>query len=92
MEQSKTYSAVGTTEQPKTYSAVASSRPDERDLSRIAGQWDTHLDVTISRPTVQTSGPTQDVPAWEAARYWSELPPATSPETVIVQAGVTSWS
>jgi hypothetical protein len=55
-------------EQPKTYSAVAVSHPDERDLSHLAGLWDTHLEVTISQPAVLTSGPPQVVPAWEAAR------------------------
>jgi hypothetical protein len=77
-------------EQPKTYSAVAVSHPDGHDLSRIAGQWDTHLDVTISRPTVLTSGPAQVEPAWEAERQWREIPPATPPATVIVPAGITN--
>jgi hypothetical protein len=79
-------------EQPETYRAVAVAHPDADDLSPIAGQWDTHLEVTISRPAVQTSAPAQDVPAWEAARQWRELPPATPPTTVVVPAGVTSRS
>jgi hypothetical protein len=79
-------------EQPKTYSAVAVSHPDEGDLSRIAGGWDTHLEVTVSRPAEQTSGPTQEVSAWEAAwQEWESLP-ASSPATVILPADFTSQS
>ena len=76
-------------EQPDTYRAVAVAHPDGGDLSRLAGRWDTHLEVTISRPAVETSGPAQDVPAWEAARHWRELPPETPPATVVVPEGVT---
>src|SRR5262249_45910651 len=72
----------------QTYSAVACSHPDARDLSPIAGRWDTHLEVTISRPAVLTSGPAQVVPAWEAARQWREPPPAPPPPTVLVPAGI----
>jgi hypothetical protein len=79
-------------EQPKTYSAVAVSHPDARDLSRIAGQWDTHLEVTISQPTVLTSGPAQIVPAWEAGWQGPETPPATPPATDVVPPGTISRS
>ena len=77
-------------EQPETYSAVAVSHPDARDLSRVAGRWDTHLEVTISQPTELTAEPAQEVPAWEAAMQWRETPPATPLATVIVPADITS--
>jgi hypothetical protein len=69
MEQPETYSETIS----ETYSAVAVSHPDERDLSRIAGRWDTHLEVTISRPMVLTSEPAQVAPAWEAAWQGREI-------------------
>lgn len=81
-------------EQPETYSAVAVSLPDERDLSPIAGRWDTHLEVTISRPAVLTSGPAQVVPAWEAAwqgRQILGISPVT-PVTVIASEGISNRS
>jgi hypothetical protein len=79
-------------EQPETYSAVAVSHPDEHDLSRLAGRWDTHLEVTISQLTVQTSGPAQEVSAWEAA--WQghetlEISTGNPPATVTVTAGIS---